>query len=62
MSVRCPSLRAAREELPENLTHCGCCGVPFTDGPVTNWDDFFVAIEDVSFYCSSCAESEGLTT
>jgi hypothetical protein len=46
------------EEFPHSLTHCCVCDRAFPE-PVTNWDDYFVAIEDASFACESCAEEEG---
>ncbi len=54
-------LRAQDSGLPENLTHCLECGLPFPE-PVTNWDDFFVEIEDASFACERCAILNGYPT
>lgn len=45
---------------PRCLTHCFECDQPFPE-PVTWWDDYFTAIEDVSFMCSSCADEFSTT-
>ena len=51
-----------RHVLPRNLTHCCECDRELLDGPVTNWDDYFVFIEEASFACGPCAEREGYDT